>query len=273
MKKASIFFFPVLLVAFVVSAQTTAEPRSNVVRERLEQARDAVKNVTQEQREEVKERALEVQQKAQELRQNVVEQFQAKRLEVKSQIKEKREEVRNAVETKRAEVKATVEQKRTELRDRLSAVRDERKKAVVERLYDNLNALNKRMVDLLFSKLEHIENILDRVRSRADKAEAHDLDVSSARDEIAAAQQAIERARAVLREQAGKSYTIEVTDETTLRQKVQAVKEQLHADLAAARDAVKAAMEAVRKAAVALAQIPRVNEVEVSPQAATEAAE
>lgn len=268
MKKAILTSLPVLFVAFGVVAQTTApvQQRSSdiqSVQNKLEKVRAQVQERVQEVRPNVKEEVGKV-------RTQAVEQFQAKRTEVKSQIKEKRGEVRNTIEAKRTEVKATVERKRTELRDRLSAVRDERKRAVVERLYDNLNALNKRMVDSFLSKLEHIEDILDRVQSRADKAEANGLDVSSAETAIAAATQSIERARLVLQEQAGKSYAIEVTDEATLREKVQTVKEQLRADLAAARDAVKAAMEAVREAAVALAQIPRVNEVEVSSESVTE---
>lgn len=264
MKRAIAYSLPVLFVAFGVAAQTSTElrPLENI-REGIYQGVQNVREIKQEVRESVKENTLEATQKIQTFRKEAVEQFQKQRKEAKGQIEQKREEVKSAIEARRAELKTTIEEKRQELKDRLRTVRDERKKQVAERLYTNLNTLNERITSQFLEKLNQVEDVLSRVKTRADKAEANGLDVSSARTAIEAATKAISDARTTIQNQAGKMYTISVTDETMLRKNVQTTRDQLHKDLAVVRDAVKATRDAVRTAAVALAQIPRVNEVEV----------
>ena len=229
-----------------------------------------IQEVKQEVRQDVKQATTEANQKIQVLRKETVEQFQKQREEAKEQIQQKREEVKNAVEVRREELKTTIAAKREALKDRLQVVRDEKKKQAVERIYTTLNAINERMTDHFLNVLDQVEDVLDRVQGRSDKAKANDLDVSSAQTAIDAAHRAIDEARTAVREQAAKSYSITVTDEATLRENAKSAKEQLRKDLEAAKDAVKAARDSVRIAAVALAQIPRVDEVEVSSESVTE---
>ncbi len=73
-------------------------------------------------------------------------------------------------------------------------------------------------------------------------------------------QQFAAAARAAIEAQAGKTYSISVTTEQKLKEAAEAARKALHDDLNKVKEAVKAAHEAVRKAAVALAQIPRVDE-------------
>lgn len=256
MKRAIAYSLPILLVAFGVAAQTSTELRPI----------QNIREVKQEVRQNVKEAVTEANQRIQTLRKETVEQFQKQREEAKNQIEQKREEVKNAVEAKRQTLKTTIETEREALKNRLKAVRDEKKKQAVERIYTTLNAINERMTDHFLNVLDQVEDVLDRVQSRSDKAKANGLDVSSVQTAIDEAHRAIEAGRTIVREQAAKSYSITVTDEATLRENAKSVKEQLRKDLEAVKDAVKAARDSVRVAAVALAQIPRVNEVEVSEE-------
>ena len=156
-----------------------------------------------------------------------------------------------------------IEERRAELQTRLQSIRDERKKQAVERIHEAVNALNERMTDHFTNVLDQIDKMLDRVESRTDKAEANGLDVSTVRPEITNAENAIAAARAAVEAQAGKVYEVQITgSETTLRADVGKTRQELHEDLTGVRDLVKAAREAVRNAAVTLAQIPRVNDNE-----------
>lgn len=171
-------------------------------------------------------------------------------------------EARDRLEQERAGVRERVEAKRTEMKERLQGIKDERKKQIAERVYTNLNRLNSRVTDHFVDVLNHLEEVLGRINSRADKAETHGVNVSAVDTQAAAASEAIAQARAKVAEQAGKLYEFQVHTDATLRSDIGKARQQLHEDLSAQRSAVFAARDAVRKAAVTLAQIPRVDEHE-----------
>ena len=101
---------------------------------------------------------------------------------------------------------------------------------------------------------------MERIDARVAKAEERGLDVSAVKTAEEAAKRAIASAREAVRAQAGKTYTAAVNTEGTLKRDVGSARQALHADLKKVEAVVKAAREAVRKAAVALAQIPRIDE-------------
>jgi len=180
--------------------------------------------------------------------------------EVKTDIMEMRDEFRQNLEEKRAELRGEIEEKRAELKERLKSIRDEQKKQRVERIDQRLDALNERMVNHFNNVLDRLGNILDRIASRADKAEDRGLDVSTVRIVIQEALDAIDAAHTAVSEQSGKTCIINVTTEDHLKIDVGAARKCLHDSLVAVREIVKAARDAVREAAVALAQIPRVDD-------------
>ena len=93
---------------------------------------------------------------------------------------------------------------------------------------------------------------MERIGSRADKAEANGRDVSSVRTLITEATGAINAARQAIQEQSGKTYIIAVNTEEFLKTDVGRTRQALHTDLVKVRQVVFAARDAVRKAAVAL---------------------
>ena len=196
----------------------------------------------------------------------VIQELQAKRTEIRERLHVTTEAFREAVAGKREELRSVLEEKKQEIRERLQSVRDEQKQEIVERVYDRVNELNGRLTEQYVETLNRLDAMLGSVTTRADKAEVAGLDVASVRTALTEAGDALARARAAVAEQAGKSYAFTVAAEDTLRSDVGAARNHLHTDLSAVREEVKAVHEAIRKAAVTLAQLPGVDDIEVEPE-------
>ncbi|HXF43960.1 MAG TPA: hypothetical protein VNK70_00560 [Candidatus Paceibacterota bacterium] len=191
--------------------------------------------------------------------------------EMKIKMENSREEFKSSFEAKREEAKKQIENERKELKKKLEKMKDENRKKIVERLSEKLNELNSRLTTHYLSVLDKLEKILDNIVSRTDKAEARGLDVGAVRTAVTSAETAIAEAKAAIDVQVGKIYSFDLATSTvtastatstehSLKSIVGEARQTLHADLAAVKEKVKAAHEAVRRAAVALAQVPRVNE-------------
>ena len=184
---------------------------------------------------------------------------------VRSEIMEMRDDFKTRIDAERAELQGKIQDKREALRVQLQKVKDERKREVVERIDVRLDALNDRMLDHFSNVLDRLEDVLERIASRADKAEGRGLDVNTVRTAITDALSSITSARSAVQVQAGNTCIVTVTTENNLRVDVGKARKCLHDNLTVVREAVKAAKEAVRKAATTLAQIPRVDEDSTSP--------
>jgi DNA repair exonuclease SbcCD ATPase subunit len=192
------------------------------------------------------------------------QEFQQNREEIQRLIEQNRIEFRNQVQNKREEMKTKIDALKEKLRERLRERISERKRTIVERIYDRINALNERMTDHYMDVLDHLEKVLERIESRTAKAKLNGRDVSSVEAAIEKAHQAINTAREAVKAQAEKVYQPpEITTEGNLKLDVGKLRQQLHDDLKAVEKLVKDARDAVRQAAVALAQIPKVDELEV----------
>lgn len=229
-------------------ADTTTSPRE-VKRELRQEIRDTKKDV----REEIKDKRKEVREEVKETREKARE-----------EIKEKRETFKKDLEVKRDELKKRIETKREELKTRLEKIKDERKKNLVQKIDRSLDALNDRRVRHYTAVLDQIEKVLERIDKRIERAEERGLNVTAVKAAEEAAKVAIAKSREAIKVQASKTYTITIGTEETLRENVRRSRQALHNDLKNVEATVKAAREAVRKTATALAQIPRVDEP-VSP--------
>lgn len=191
-----------------------------------------------------RDRALDLRDKIQELRQR----NQVAREEFRKRVGEERKELRERIQTKRQELKKKLEK-----------IRDERKRKIVERIDKQLDELNERRLNHFSAVLDKLEKVLERIGSRADKASERG-DVSAVRKAIEEASLAIATSRSAIVAQSGKTYTLAINSEEGLRVDVGRSRQALYRDLKAVFDVVKAAREAVHKAATTLAKIPRVNE-------------
>ncbi|MEK7574449.1 MAG: hypothetical protein AAB514_02900 [Patescibacteria group bacterium] len=254
------------------------------IKESRQDAREETKGLKQGVREEAKEARQGVREEVKEVRQNAREEvkqnretikkeFEAKRIEAKNLLETRKEEFKNKVEAKREEVKSKIETRKVELKERLVKIKDERKKQVVERVYNQVNELNKRRLDHFSAVLEKLEKVLERISGRAAKAEANGVDIAAVKTAITEATSAISASRTAITNQAGKVYALVIDAENTLKIDVGKIRQALHDDLAGVQETVKTAREAVRKAATILAQIPKVNELEIEAETTTPSAQ
>jgi Cu/Ag efflux pump CusA len=192
------------------------------------------------------------------------QEFQQNREEVKKQIEQIRIEYKNQIQEKREEMKTKIEALKEQLRERMKAKISEKKQKIVERIYERINALNERMTNHYIDVLDHLEKVLERIESRMAKVKINGKDVSAVEAAVEKAHQAINAAREAVKVQAEKVYQPpQITSEENLKLDVGKIRKQLHDDLKAVEKLVKDARDAVRQAAVALAQIPKVDELEV----------
>ncbi|MFH0712448.1 MAG: hypothetical protein V2A55_01140 [Candidatus Jorgensenbacteria bacterium] len=258
-----------LLVAFTLVAPAAAQTTTDGFRDKNRE----VKEEFQKEREEFKATTTAIKEEfrtdIKTLRGEDREAFEKKREEAKDELEKRREEFKQKLENEREEVKERLETAREELKVRLKKIKDEKKVEIVGRLSGSVNSLNEKLTNHFLEVLEKLDKVLDNVTSRTDKAEAHELDVSAVRTAITAAEIAIASARGAVETQAGKTYSFNITTEENLKVDVGAARQALHNDLTAVKEIVRTAHVAVKDAAVKLAQIPRVDDLEVETDDAT----
>jgi len=153
-------------------------------------------------------------------------------------------------EVRQEELKASIAARREGIQARIQAVRDEKKRAVLERIEEKLNQINKRRTDHFLKVLGRIREILAKITARTDRAEAKGKNVARVRTAIAAAETAIRTAETAVKAQAEKVYEVTVKNETTARNDVGATLKTLQEDLRGVwrvvQDARKAVVAALR---------------------------
>lgn len=167
---------------------------------------------------------------------------------VKARMSMNAEEREAAMEERKEEMKTRMESRKeaiddwhTQLKARLAAWKDKTKAEIAERIQTNLDALNERMT-------KHFDTQLDTMVSIMVRVSAGDVNGDGAAD-ISLANTAIANAQAANDDQADNTYAVNVSTEATAKADVGAARKKLHDDLKAVWEKVKAAREAVRKAA------------------------
>ena len=141
----------------------------------------------------------------------------------------------------------------------VATMKDEKKKEKVMRIGQNLNEANERTLNHFLSFIEQIEKVLLNIGLRTDKASAAGNNVTAVKVAITEAQNAIMVARKAIQDQSVKVYGITIKSEDTVKDDVSAARDSLRNDLEAVKTVVQKIRDAVQKAAVSLAQIPRVD--------------
>jgi gluconate kinase len=177
--------------------------------------------------------------------------WQTRREEVQTRIEERREEL----QVRKEERLASVSARREEIRTRLQAVRDEKKLQLLEKIEEKFAQINQRRTGHFLKVLDRLREILAKIQSRTDRAEANGKNVSGVDAAIAKATAAIDAAETAVNTQADKVYEITVSDETTARNDVGALMKKLQEDLRVTRDWVQKARTAVFDSLQALVQV------------------
>src|SRR3989344_1473893 len=245
----SLFFvFSMFVFAQESPSPTLSPSRTSIKRE----VKETIKNTRVEIKDMRKDTKTDIKDERKDIKTNLTGKTPEERKQVREDFNEKVKQEQEALKTK-------IETKREDLKQQLQKVKDEKKKQTVERIDQSIDKLNDKMVKHFGEVLDKIDKTLDNISSRADKAaQERGADVALVRKAIDDAHNAVDVARLAVESQAGKTYIITVSSEGKLKIDVQKARQALHTDLKKVEGAVKAAHEATRKAAVALAQLKKI---------------
>ena len=135
-------------------------------------------------------------------------------------------------------IRSIVQAKRVEFKANLEKIKDVRKKALVEKIDTKISEINDRLTKRFLATLVSIQGFLDKIKQSTTDA--------STLASIAAAQSAVDTARSAVEIQAAKTYTMEITDDTTLRANAGATVSQFRKDMTTTYQLVLGAKQAVQ---------------------------
>ncbi|MBI1864072.1 hypothetical protein HYS03_02585 [Candidatus Woesebacteria bacterium] len=153
----------------------------------------------------------------------------------------------------------------TEFKNKLETIKDEHKKEVVTTIDQNISNHNQNWAQHWDEVLTRLTNILDKIKSRRDKAQAAGNDVTSVNAAIVNAESAIAAAQASINNQSTKTYSINITTDDKLGPAVSSTVQSFKTDVKSVIDAINAARRAIQDAIKALQTIKRVDEDEGVP--------
>ncbi len=179
-------------------------------------------------------------------------------------IKTKRQGFKAEFETAKTEAGIKITAARTSFLASLKNVRDENKKTSAEKIVSTLQALNMKFTDQFSNKIDQIENILVSIESRIKKAEDKGLDVTTVKTQVEKAKQSIADARTAISTQTQKIYSVDVTNDTTLKTQMKTLRNDFSSDIKNVYTTVKSAHMAVKTTATTLAQIPKIDETDTT---------
>lgn len=181
------------------------------------------------------------------------------RMDNRDEIEASRKEFRKDMSAKMIEMKGKITTQRENFKKSLLKIKDEKKRATAENINVKVQDLNAKATDQFSASISRIENVLVNIEARINSSGVTGADVSAVTANNAVAVKAIADAKAAIVIQSGKIYTINVTDEKTLRAEAQKVRDALNTDLRAVNEKVKVAHNAVRLSADMLVKIPNID--------------
>jgi hypothetical protein len=184
-------------------------------------------------------------------------------------IQEKRELFKEELEGRKEFRASTTAIMKAKFKEELMKIKDENKKIRVENIADNITELNTKISNRSIEKINKLEEILITIESRADKATANNINLVNIRALISTAESAIADARLAITTQAGKAYTVSITNEATIKTSLQTTRDLLKKDIDIMNIKIKVAHEAVRKTSKALKATPKVNDEVIASSTVT----
>ena len=145
---------------------------------------------------------------------------------------------------------AARQEARAEYQAKLAKIKDERKKAIVDKIDNRITTTNKNVTDRMTLALEKLTSYLTRITERTSALKAAGTNTASAESAIITAQTAITTAKTAVAAQAIKQYVITLGEESTLKSTIGTTISQFRQDLAATHKTVQDAKFAVVKAQV-----------------------
>ncbi|MDO8661180.1 MAG: hypothetical protein Q7K43_04780, partial [Candidatus Woesearchaeota archaeon] len=147
-------------------------------------------------------------------------------------------ERQNGISQIRERTKAEMQALRVQFKERVQTIKDTRKQGVTQKLDADIARANLKHTTKFNEVLARLQRMLDKI--------APDAKDPKTLSDIKSAQAKIDLAKVAVANQAAKEYTIEITDETTLRKNVGTTISQFRQDLMQVHKLVIDARQAVQ---------------------------
>lgn len=162
---------------------------------------------------------------------------------------------------------------RVQYLQKIQTVKDEKKKAIVQKVDENLNTINANQVQKMKSALDQMQKVMNSLTEAITKLKAGGADTTNAENAILAAQNALTAAQSALTIQSEKIYAPTITSDTELRKDVLTEVNSLRTDLLVVQKLLLSARESLMKAIVELRKLkPVTPTIIISPVAPTSTA-
>ena len=152
---------------------------------------------------------------------------------------------------------------------KLGLIKDKVKQGAANKIVEQMDRLNKTWTDHFANVLDHLDAVLQKIKSRADKASANGQDMTAVTTAIQNAESKIAAAKTAVASQAKQTYAVDATKVSgasqgslvsQLKAQFTILKDKIKQDLTGLRDgAMKDAKTAVQNALQALSQVPNVD--------------
>jgi chromosome segregation ATPase len=157
----------------------------------------------------------------------------------KSSVRLRIENRLNSTKTIKETKEATLTERKAAFEAKLKEIKDQRKKALAERLSNQINKLNDIRTERYLRHLERLSRILEKIEKRVDELESAGKSVTSLKTSIASIKASIESTTEKVEAQQEKVYTVEIQSESTLKTDYRKVHAQLKSDLSGLSSQIK----------------------------------
>jgi len=202
--------------------------------------------------------------------QEAIKILQERRDAFQQQFEANKEALKTIIETKREEAEKAISAKKDELKTALNKFKDERKKQSVEKVSASLNEVNKNAVNRFTNNINELDRAVVNITTRAEKAKVNGKDVTNVMTALQNAQLAIVAARDMVIAQSTKVYSVAVSSEVKVADDLKKSRDLLNTDLKAVQDKIKAAHDSIWVALSELQKIPEVNKTPILPATGTQ---
>lgn len=162
---------------------------------------------------------------------------------------------RQAFQAQKQAFREKLTTERATFKQQLAKITDQRKQTLVTNINDRIASVSADKTTTMNAALSQMTTILNNITQQEQTLKTQGTDTTMLESAIAAAQQAITAADTSVTTQAGKVYTLTITNDATLRESVGQTVSQFRTDLSGVYQQVVSAKQAVMQAAMELAKI------------------
>lgn len=159
----------------------------------------------------------------------------------------------------RLERKLAITDAREAYKQKLATIKDERRKALVEKIDSRIASTNTNLTNKMTEALTRLNKIMEKLAKRAQILKTEGKDITLYEAAASKAQAAITSAITAVSTQAAKTYTITLTTDSLLKTNVGSTVSLFRTDISATHKLVIDAKQAVMKTATELAKLKEGN--------------